>query len=641
MKTEVLAAIGEDGLRRPAAVNAALAANDRVKYAFTLLQAAQAHADHPEAPGENLKRERIACGIDDLDLDGTIAATRRQGARYQVPGAQRLLAGIAADMRVMAAPLLAAARPPGQADPAARLDALLAAMPSAEDDLLDAGAVAAMTSARHGGADSLHLLVMDLHKELNAQQVALAQESLDGAAVYGLQEADRPRVAAFMAGLNRTAPLKGDHPGLGTTATRSGERLVIQNDIGTTDAHVIVIHVDLLVVSVTYTDVHPERLAFFQSLLDRYHPEWETARSGTLAAGAAFHLATGRFTAADEAACRAYLEFLGSRLVFLIDWNRARKQLRAFLPGKARLVLLRWAADQEVGHRGFLELGGAKLINQAIEATAGSAMHFGDRLSDVLGVAETEAFLRFVFHAATDGLLARRSPSFVRDRVRAELLRHFTNEERRLLQLAADHAGLVFELASLTRDGVQAVTGGAHGLEKLVRRAARFEHDADQLVIDVRDAVKRRPEYGAFRPLIEASDDAADELEEAVFLLGMLAAAKPDGPVLEPLRTLAGLLDEAAREWVKALAHAAHVKDPGTADDTDDFLTAIDRIAALEHEADDVERALTEAAVRHAADFRQLHLYAALGTKLEAASDALMHASLVLRDHVLAELAGG
>jgi hypothetical protein len=42
---------------------------------------------------------------------------------------------------------------------------------------------------------------------------------------------------------------------------------VIQNDIGTTDAHVIVIHVQDLTTSVTYTDVHPERLAFFQELL--------------------------------------------------------------------------------------------------------------------------------------------------------------------------------------------------------------------------------------------------------------------------------------------------------------------------------------------------------------------------------------
>ncbi len=520
MKAEVLAAIGEDQLRRPAAVNAALAANDRVKFAFTLLQAALAHADHPEQPAESLKRERIACGIDDLDLDGLIAATRRQGTRYLMPGVPRLLARIAADMRVMAAPLLdaplpgaplpgapllaphcpaphcwtptarrptarrptarapARRHPPGKSRPdaaprlatghrdtATRLDALLTAMPAAEDDLLDAAAVAAMTRLRHGGADSLHQLVMDLHKQLNSLQTALAQETLDGAAVYGLAEADRPRVAAFMAGLNRTARLKGDHPGLGTTATRSSDRLVIQNDIGTTDAHVIVVHVDGLLVSVTYTDVHPERLAFFQGLLERFPTEWATSQSGTLAAGAAFHLATGRYTAADETACRVYLEFLGSRLVFLIDWNRARKQLRAFLPGPARLALLRWAADQEVGHRGFLELGGAKLINQAIEATAGAVMHFGDRLSDVLGVPATEAFLRFVFRAATDGLLARRSASFVHDRVRAELLHHFANEELRLLQLAAEHAALVFELAALTRDGVQAVTGGADSLK--------------------------------------------------------------------------------------------------------------------------------------------------------------------------------
>ncbi len=41
---------------------------------------------------------------------------------------------------------------------------------------------------------------MDLHKRLNAMQAALAEETLDGAAAYGLAEADRPLVAAFMAG---------------------------------------------------------------------------------------------------------------------------------------------------------------------------------------------------------------------------------------------------------------------------------------------------------------------------------------------------------------------------------------------------------------------------------------------------------
>ncbi len=48
-------------------------------------------------------------------------------------------------------------------------------------------------------------------------------------------------VAAFMRGVDRTRALKFNHPGLETSAVRSGSRLVIQNDIGTTDAHIVVI----------------------------------------------------------------------------------------------------------------------------------------------------------------------------------------------------------------------------------------------------------------------------------------------------------------------------------------------------------------------------------------------------------------
>ena len=70
---------------------------------------------------------------------------------------------------------------------------------------------------------------MDLHKRLNAMQVELAEETVDGAAVYNLAEADRPLVAAFMSGLNRTAKLKFSHPGLATTATRTGGRLAIRS----------------------------------------------------------------------------------------------------------------------------------------------------------------------------------------------------------------------------------------------------------------------------------------------------------------------------------------------------------------------------------------------------------------------------
>jgi uncharacterized protein Yka (UPF0111/DUF47 family) len=631
MKTQILAAIGENDLQPAARLNAALAANDRLKYAFSLLQMALAHAEHPEQPAATLKRERIGCGIDDPDLDTVVETARKVGTSFRVSGAARILARIADDMRSMAAPVLAT-KPDGLA---ARLDGLLKVLPAGTDDLIECKAISAITQAGHGRADSLHRLVMELHKRLNAMQAALAEETLDGAATYNLAEADRPLVAAFMAGLNRTAKLKFAHPGLATTATRAGDRLVIQNDIGTTDAHVIVIHVEELAVSVTYTDVHAERLAFFRDMLKPHAVTWETESTAVLAAGSPFYLATGRLEAADAAGCRAYLDFLGSRLVFLIDWNRARKQLRGFLRGPDRLALLRWAAETEVGHRGFLELGGARLVNQAIEATAGSSMHFGDRLCDVLGDEETLEFLRFVFQAATEGLLSGQSHALIHDRIRVTLAKHFSNQERQLLRLAVDHAGLIFEIASLVREGLQA---DADGAGKRARRARKFEHDADQLVMETREAVRRRPDYAVFQTLLVGADNAADELEDAAFLLEL---DQLHGKPLESLQALGDLLMEASQEWIKALGHATQIGRAASHAETEDFLTAIDRVSALEHEADEAERALAATAFHHAPDFRQLHLLTAIGGKLEAAADAFKHASLILRDHVLEDVIDG
>ena len=630
MKTQILAAIGEKELQPAACLNAALAANDRLKYAFSLLQMAADHAKHPEQPAATLKRERIACGIDEPDFDTVVVGARMMGKSCLVAGAGRIVARIADDVRLMAAPVLAT-KPDGLAT---RLDGLLGALPAAADDLVDPDAISAMTQIGHDQVDSLHRLVMDLHKRLNVMQAELAEETVDGATAYNLAEVDRPLVMAFMSGLNRTAKLKFSHPGLVTTATRTGGRLVIQNDIGATDAHVIVIHVQDSTVSVTYTDVHPERLAFFQDMLKPRSVTWESERTAVLA-GAPFYLATGRIEATEADGCRANLEFLGSRLVFLIDWNRARKQLRGFLRGPDRVALLRSAADAEIGHRGFLELGGARLVNQSIEATAGSSMHFGDRLCDVLGDAEAVEFLSFVFRTATEGLLNGLSHGLIRDRIRVTLATHFSNEGRQLLRLAADHGGLIFEIASSVRDGL---TAGPNGANKRARRADRVEHDADQLVVAMREAVRRRPEYAVFIPLLEKADDAADELEAAAFLLVLDTL---QGKPLEELRILADLLVEASQEWIKALGHATQIGRAASDAETEDFLKAIDRIAALEHEADDAERALAATTVRHAPDFRQLHLFTAIGGKLEAAADALKHASFILREHVLEDVIHG
>jgi hypothetical protein len=60
MKTQILSAIGETGLQQAASLNAGLAANDRIKYAFSLLQMAIDHARHPKQPPSSLKQERMA-----------------------------------------------------------------------------------------------------------------------------------------------------------------------------------------------------------------------------------------------------------------------------------------------------------------------------------------------------------------------------------------------------------------------------------------------------------------------------------------------------------------------------------------------------------------------------------------------------
>ncbi|VFU16547.1 conserved protein of unknown function (plasmid) [Methylocella tundrae] len=137
------------------------------------MQMALAHAEHPEQPAPTLKRERIACGVDDPDLDVMVARARREGKlcrawRLAAPRAHR--GRHARDGR--ADPRRKAA------DFAARLDQLLAAMPAAENDLCRSG-----RHIRHdaGGPRPRRQpasLVMDLHKRLNAMQAALAEENL-------------------------------------------------------------------------------------------------------------------------------------------------------------------------------------------------------------------------------------------------------------------------------------------------------------------------------------------------------------------------------------------------------------------------------------------------------------------------------
>ena len=123
MKMRVIETLGEDSLTLPAKVEAGLAANDRLKYYFTLLQIARSHADQPDQPASSLKQERVVAGIGDGSLDRVVAGTHKDGLSYHVPGSRQLMTVIAEDARLMAVPADTATRE--------RVERLLDALPRA------------------------------------------------------------------------------------------------------------------------------------------------------------------------------------------------------------------------------------------------------------------------------------------------------------------------------------------------------------------------------------------------------------------------------------------------------------------------------------------------------------------------------
>jgi uncharacterized protein Yka (UPF0111/DUF47 family) len=638
-KLRIIHSLGEPGLLLPSLINAGLAANDRAKYYFTLLQAAAAQAQHPDRVAPDLRRERLACGVEDESCDAIVASSAVQGGdTCRIPGSAAIMSTLLREIETMLQPVVEQ----GSAELATRFDALRTGAPSAQDDALAVADIHQMTSGHRASGDSLHLLVMDAHKALNALQASIASETIEGAATYGLDPEDRALVRAFMQGVRRTAPLKFDHPGLGTTATRIGDRVVIQNDIGTTDAHVLVVHVERRRVAITYTDVHLQRLLFFQNMFQRFDVEWEDTRSrrdDALEEGL-YHLSLGTFSPGDDAGLRDYLAFLGSRLVFLIDWNKARKRLRALVSKSESIRLLAWAADHDVGHMAFLKAGGEQLIYDALDFAAKGQVRFGERLEEILGPEAASQYLKFVLKACSENLLQNEPESFIQDAVRAELFNHFRTGQQFAYDIAAEHAALVVEIAGGVRDGIlgmRAADGGA-AVRVQAQRAKVWERRADDLVNQARAASKHAGSSETFRGIVEAADDVADELEEAAFHLTLMPSAAGGLPPHPKLQTMGELLVQGAQEYVKLIETARHVRRGGARDDMHDFLEATHRIMTLEHETDEAQRAVEAAMTADVDSFLVLHVLTETARNLEQAADALMHCSLRMRDYVLGEV---
>ncbi len=635
-KTQAVASLGQHRLMLPSWVKAALSANDRLKVYLTVLQSAASHAAHPHRDLPDLSKEISAAGLNTAWLHELAVVARRVDEDLFVPDLPRLVKGFADDLATMARPVLETTATGDELHRRTqhRLDWLggLAA------DRLTDQQIHELTHGHRGEGDSLHLLVMDLHKRINKLSGELASEVIEGANVWELLPQDRPRVEAFMHGLNRTSVLKFDHPGLDTAATRDGERLLIQNDIGTNDAHVLVIQVAAHAITLTYSDLHRVRLEFFQTLLEPSGAKWsglESRTSADLNQGEAYSVATAQFDCVDDAAVEAALEGIGSRIVFLIDWNRARKRLQAFVEKEDAIVILAEVARLDIGHRAWLQVGGERLIFAAMQAAGEGAFRIGDRLDEVVGIADAHAFLVAVMRLACDAMRRGQPAALVADETRMLLAQH-VRQRTSEFDLLSEHASYCQALAQAISDGL------AHGAERsakaakeLAARSKAWERKADHLVMQARDKAERQPRWRPVARLIEQSDDVADALEEAAFLISLIADHHLKGwndEVRKVLARLAGTVLQATQDQVKAMAIARTLGSNGESVDNDAFLGATWRVLQAERQCDSLLRDARRVILDAVQDAPSLMLANDLASTLELASDRLLVSAYALRD---------
>lgn len=638
-KTRIVEHLGEGALLLPRRIRDALAANDRAKVRMAALQAALQRARDPvSAPSDFTDEARRVDLAPEALHELVCGASARDDDGIQAPGLDHLFAGLAADVEAMIAALAA-----GDVDETTAFEERWAAARSilaAPEDITTDAVVRAITSPAARGGDSVHRLVMDLHKRLNRLAADHADEDVAGALCSGLNADDRRAVTAFMGGLARTRPLKFDHPGLDTTAARAGERLVIQNDIGTTDAHVLCVSVRDDEVTLTYTDVHRIRAAFFVSLFDDVSGVvWSkpsARRVEGLAEDEAFHLVTGTLVPRDRAERDRFLAAIGAALVFLIDWNKARKQLQRFVGKSDAITVLRWAAEHRHGHRAFLEMGGGDLVDGAVQRTADGHIAYGVRLDRALGRDQAVDFLEQVLRIAAEDLKAGRTDRLVRDAIDAELAGRLERSASSLLQGIVAQAGLARAIVAALEETIVVHGGTSHGAETAAV-AKRIEEKADRLALELRAAATRFGLGTEIAPVIDTVEQAIDELEEAAFFQSVSPAAMGEDAMDVGLGRLCAAAVRSA-EAVARMADAASCVPDGHRIDVEDALAALADLVALEHEADELERTTIAAVLSSGASIERIFAVVECARRIEDATDYFARAGHLLRGHVIGGL---
>lgn len=644
-KTTIIKEIGQEDILLPLLVNAALLANERIKYYLALLQSAKDHGDHPEHDYSTLNPERVQAGIDNADLDIVVGITKKTGPdRYIVPHLPEIFTALDVCFHEMLAPIRKTSV--AEADSfEARFSRIGLSATMDRPEVATTDQITALTRGDPDAEDSLHIIVMDLHKSLNALQQQLATEEIEGAKTYLIRNEDRQIIRAFMAGLNRTSRLRFDHPGLGTTATRCGERLIVQNDIGVTDAHILIMTIQDTTVTVTYTDIHVQRLRFFQRLMDSFPVTWEDSLSRSSQNGmtsSVYHLSIGTYRAEDTTHLMHFLTHLGSRIVFLIDWNRARKRLREFIPNKTAVELLTWAAENEIGHTAFLRLGGERLIEDGLERASVMLVQYREPLTRILGAEKTAGYLQFAFRTAAEGLLEGSSPSLLQDLIRVELIRHLASVRDDILDICIEQVSYTMEIATVVLESfvILQCSGDTARIRYNAERARQWKHTAGTLVNRMRTVSARMRDASTAVDLAILLDECARYSSEAAFCQSLIPSDERDPGIHNELRNMADITLIGCGELMKALVSAQSFFRTSRREDLQDALAAIDMTATLDRLCDESFRRVGRTISPQSTDAGLSRLYHDTALPVRKCSETLAKASYQLHETILQRMIG-
>ncbi|GBQ85996.1 hypothetical protein AA13595_1781 [Gluconacetobacter johannae DSM 13595] len=635
-KEAMVAELAQGALLLPNLIADGLAANGRIKFALSWLQAVEAASGRDDrTPFADLVAERTLAGLDHNPLYDPPAPLERTGDGVRVPQIGAMMSRLLDDLSHMRAAVEAGAAA-GLFDPAAaaafrgREEALRTSL-HLDGDILPAGLVSRLSRLSGGDEASFHGLVMEMHKAINEIAAGLAETDVAGARAYLLGQADRDRLAAFMHGLNRTAPLKFNHPGLATNAMRDGTHMTIQNDLGTTDAHVLIAQVEDRRLTIIHSDIHKQRLDFFQRHLPRF--SWTVSnRHAQGMEDDIFLVTVGTFEAPDLATLDTALEELGASLVFLIDWNKARKSLGRFVPRREAVAILDWAADHEYGHRAYLEIGGEAVIDDLLETVSRITGVSYTSLQRALGKDDTTIFLRETLRIASETLRDGRSPFVIRDLLQAELMMRVGSVADRILDEAVDHAALILDLGNLVQATLLDTVADPGGA---ATRAKLWEALADRQVGRICD-LSRDGKVRAWRVIASEADDAADKFEEVAFLLQFLPRDLPAELHERFLLLVEGAI-MAVRDYVRLLCALRNEHQTIARRDMRAFMALLDRLHEHEHATDDIQRDLFTNLMHADVDARVFHVTTAVAGGLEEVADALLNAGRLVSDHAVGE----